>query len=88
MVGRLVDDLDLIVPHQVSRAVIERLCEIFDVDVAKCMVTLDRYGNTAAASIPAALSTAKDEGRLKRGDKVLLIGGAAGWSGGVVPIVW
>jgi 3-oxoacyl-[acyl-carrier-protein] synthase-3 len=87
-VGWSVADLDLMIPHQVSRSVIERLCDVFDAPLDRCMVTLDRYGNTAAASIPAALSTAKDEGRLKRGDKVLLIGGAAGWSGGVVPIVW
>ena len=87
-VGWSVDDIDLAIPHQVSRAVIERLSDIMGVPISKCMVTVDRFGNTAAASIPLALSTARDEGRLKRGDKVLLVGGAAGWSAGVVPIVF
>ncbi len=87
-VGWTVDDIDLVIPHQVSLAVIERLGDIVGVPVDNRMVTVDRFGNTAAASIPLALSTAKDEGRLKRGDKVLLVGGAAGWSAGVIPIVW
>lgn len=86
--GWSIDDVDLFVPHQVSRAVIERLCSVFAMSTDRCMITVDRYGNTAAASIPVALSTAKDEGRLQRGDKVLLIGGAAGWSAGVMPLVW
>jgi 3-oxoacyl-[acyl-carrier-protein] synthase-3 len=58
------------------------------VPVDNRVVTVDRFGNTAAASIPLALSTANSEGRLTRGDKVLLVGGAAGWSAGVIPIVW
>jgi 3-oxoacyl-[acyl-carrier-protein] synthase-3 len=87
-VGWTIDDVDLFVPHQVSRSVIERLCNVFAMTTERCMITVDRYGNTAAASIPLALSTAKAEGRLQRGDKVLLIGGAAGWSAGVMPIVW
>ncbi len=87
-VGWTIDDVDLFVPHQVSLSVIERLCNVFAMTTERCMITVDRYGNTAAASIPLALSTAKAEGRLHRGDKVLLIGGAAGWSAGVMPIVW
>ncbi len=87
-VGWTVDDLDLVVPHQVSRSVIERIVDTFAFPIERCMITVDRFGNTAAASIPLALSTAKDEGRLAKGDKVLLVGGAAGWSAGVVPIIW
>jgi 3-oxoacyl-[acyl-carrier-protein] synthase-3 len=87
-VGWSVDDIDLVVPHQVSLGVIHRILGIFDVPIERCMATVVRYGNTAAASIPLALSTARDEGRLHRGDKVLIVGGAAGWSVGVVPIVW
>jgi 3-oxoacyl-[acyl-carrier-protein] synthase III len=51
-------------------------------------VTLDRYGNTAAASIPIALATAEAQGRLRPGDHVLLVGGAAGFSAAVIPVVW
>jgi len=87
-VGWTIDEVDLVVPHQVSQAVIERIGDIMGVPVDNRVVTVDRYGNTAAASIPLALSTANDEGRLTRGDKVLLVGGAAGWSAGVIPIIW
>ena len=53
----------------------------------RCMMTLERLGNTAAASIPAALDIAIEENRVRRGDRILLVGGAAGFSAGVVPIV-
>jgi 3-oxoacyl-[acyl-carrier-protein] synthase-3 len=51
-------------------------------------MTLDKVGNTAAASMPIALSIALEEGRIQPGDKILLVGGAAGFSAGVVPIIW
>ena len=87
-VGWTIDDVDLFVPHQVSLSVIDRLCNVLGITNERAMITVDRYGNTAAASIPLALSTAQAEGRLHRGDKVLLVGGAAGWSAGVMPLVW
>ncbi len=87
-VGWSIDDVDLFVPHQVSTAVIQTVAEMLGVPVERRVVTVDRFGNTAAASIPLALSTAHSEGRVKRGDKILLVGGAAGWSAGVIPIVW
>ena len=51
------------------------------------MVTLDRFGNTAAASIPLALDVAIEEQRVVAGDKMLLVGGAAGFSAAVIPLV-
>jgi acyl-CoA:acyl-CoA alkyltransferase len=81
------EDIALVVPHQVSAAVIDRLCTLMSYPRERCMMTLHRLGNTAAASIPAAFDTAIEEGRVKPGDKVLLVGGAAGFSAGVVPVV-
>jgi 3-oxoacyl-[acyl-carrier-protein] synthase-3 len=81
-------ELKLVVPHQVSLPVIRKLCGLFDYPLERCMVTVDRLGNQAAASIPVALSIAVEEGRLEPGDKVLLIGAAAGFSAGVVPLIW
>jgi 3-oxoacyl-[acyl-carrier-protein] synthase III len=52
------------------------------------MVTVTDYGNTAAASIPVAMNRAYEEGRINRGSKILLVGGAAGFSVGVIPIIW
>jgi 3-oxoacyl-(acyl-carrier-protein) synthase III len=87
-IGWSLDDIDLVVPHQVSRSIVDALTSQVGFPVERCQVTLDRYGNTAAASIPIALATAEAQGRLRPGDHVLLVGGAAGFSAGVIPIVW
>jgi 3-oxoacyl-[acyl-carrier-protein] synthase-3 len=81
------DDLALVVPHQVSRSVIERIASLLGFAPERCMVTLDRFGNTAAASIPLALDVALEAERVTAGDKVLLVGGAAGFSAAVIPLV-
>jgi 3-oxoacyl-(acyl-carrier-protein) synthase III len=81
------DDVALVIPHQVSRSVIERVASLLGYPLDRCMVTLDRFGNTAAASIPFALNLAIEEGRAVVGDKILLVGGAAGFSAAVVPLI-
>jgi 3-oxoacyl-(acyl-carrier-protein) synthase III len=82
------EDIALVVPHQVSRAVVVDLARLWDYPLSRCMVTVDRFGNTAAASVPLAASIAVEEGRLTAGDKVVLVAGAAGFSAGVLPVVW
>ena len=81
------EDVALVIPHQVSRSVIERVASLLGYPLDRCMVTLDRFGNTAAASIPFALNLAIEEGRAVVGDKILLVGGAAGFSAAVVPLI-
>ena len=81
------EDVALVIPHQVSRSVIERIASLLGYPLDRCMVTLDRFGNTAAASIPFALNLAIEEGRAVVGDKILLVGGAAGFSAAVVPLI-
>jgi acyl-CoA:acyl-CoA alkyltransferase len=81
------EDVALVVPHQVSTSVIERIVSLMGYPLDRCMITLDRYGNTAAASIPFALDLAIEEGRVAAGDKVLLVGGAAGFSAAVIPLI-
>jgi 3-oxoacyl-[acyl-carrier-protein] synthase-3 len=81
------DDIALVVPHQVTTSVIERIVSMLGYPLDRCMITLDRFGNTAAASIPVALDLALEEGRASRGDKVLLVGGAAGFSAAVIPLI-
>lgn len=81
-------DVALVIPHQVSLKLLKAVCEIVQFPLSKCIITIDKMGNTAAASIPIALSLAVDEGRIRRGDKILLVGGAAGFSAAVIPIVW
>jgi len=81
------DDVACVVPHQVSRSVIEKIASLLGYPFERCVVALDRFGNTAAASIPFALDLAIEEGRARAGDKVLLVGGAAGFSAAVVPLI-
>jgi 3-oxoacyl-[acyl-carrier-protein] synthase-3 len=82
------DDVDLACGHQVTEELVYGLAKQCNIPTEKSVVTVTDYGNTAAASIPVALNKAYEEGRLERGMKVLLIGGAAGFSVGVIPLIW
>ena len=82
------DDIAHVIPHQVSRGVIDALCSAIDFPRERVQVTLDRFGNTAAASIPLALSLADEQGLIHKGDKLLLVCGAAGFTAGVLPVIW
>jgi 3-oxoacyl-[acyl-carrier-protein] synthase-3 len=64
------------------------LAKLCNVPFENNVVTVTDYGNTAAASIPVALSRAYEEGRLRSGTKVMLVGAAAGFSVGVIPLIW
>lgn len=80
-------DLDLVIPHQVSYSIIEKIAKRINCPMDKVMVTLDRLGNIGAASIPIALDIATQEGRAGKGSRVLLAGGAAGFSAGAVLLI-
>jgi 3-oxoacyl-(acyl-carrier-protein) synthase III len=82
------DTVDLCVPHQASVPGLARTSEMLSIPLDRCVVTTTRFGNTAAASMPLALSVAKATGRLHRGARVLLVGAASGFSAGVTPVVW
>lgn len=82
------NDLKLAIPHQVSERLIRRICEAIALPMERCVITLKENGNTAGASIPIALSTAVDDGRIRRGDKIILVGGGSGFSGAVIPVIW
>jgi 3-oxoacyl-[acyl-carrier-protein] synthase-3 len=58
------------------------------VDDARVMVNIDRYGNTTAGTIPLGLRDAVEEGRVKKGDLVLLVGVGAGYTSGAVLLRW
>lgn len=82
------DEVDLVTCHQVSMDLVGEIAKRCEIPIEKCMISIRDCGNTAAASIPIGLSRAWSEGRLKPGAKVLLVGAAAGFSVGVVPLVW
>jgi 3-oxoacyl-[acyl-carrier-protein] synthase-3 len=80
-------DVDLVVPHQVSLSIAQKIARKFNWPIEKVMMVLDRYGNTGAASTPIALREAIREGRLRKGSGILLLGGAAGFSAGAVTLI-
>ncbi len=84
--GLTMDDIDLFVPHQANTRIIDHAVEKLGIDPAKVVVNVDRYGNTSSASVPLALAEARDQGRLKPGDLVLMIafGGGLTWGTAVV----
>jgi 3-oxoacyl-[acyl-carrier-protein] synthase-3 len=84
--GLAIDDLDLVIPHQVSEVGLRYLRDRMGVPACKIVDLLAIRGNQVAASLPSALDEAVTSGRLRRGDIALLIGTAAGLSAGAALI--
>ena len=81
-------DLDLYVSHQANRRIIEATAERIGLSPEKVVINLEHYGNTTAATIPLALVDARQDGRLKKGDLVLLTSVGAGFTVGSVLLRW
>ncbi len=81
-------DVDLFVSHQANRRIIEAAADRLGLDGCRVVINLDKYGNTTAATIPLALADAVQDGRLKRGDLVLLASVGAGFTVGAVLLRW
>jgi 3-oxoacyl-[acyl-carrier-protein] synthase-3 len=77
-------DIDWFVPHQANRRILEGTAKKLGVNEEKVVVTLDRHGNTSAASIPLALDTAVKDGRINRGHLVLMEAMGGGFTWGAV----
>ena len=80
--------IDWFVPHQANRRIIEASADRLGVPRDKVVVTVDRHGNTSAASIPLALSVAVGDGRIKPGDLVMIQGVGGGFTWGAALIRW
>ena len=65
-------DVDWVVPHQANARILDATAKKLDLPSEKVVVTVDRHANTSAASVPLALDTAVKDGRIKRGDIVVL----------------
>jgi 3-oxoacyl-[acyl-carrier-protein] synthase-3 len=78
--------IDWFVPHQANKRIIDASAHKLHIAPEKVVLTVDRHGNTSAASIPLALSVARKDGRIKRGDMVLLeaMGGGFTWGSALV----
>ena len=75
-------DLDWLVPHQANLRIITATAEKLEMSLDQVVVTVDRYGNTSAATIPVALDEAVRDGRIQRGQLLLLEAFGGGWTWG------
>lgn len=84
--GLTVDDIDLVVPHQANLRIIQGVLNRVGIAENKVFLNLDKYGNTSAASIPLALSEAREQGAIRPGMRVLLstFGAGLSWAAAVV----
>ncbi len=81
-------DLGCFIPHQANKRIILSTAERLGLDEKQVIINIDRYGNTTAGTIPLAMKTATDEGRLKKGDLVLLASVGAGFTVGATLLQW
>lgn len=86
--GTTADDIDWFVPHQANRRIIEASAKKLGISTDKVVLTVDRHGNTSAASIPLALDAAVKDGRIETGDLVLLEAMGGGFTWGATLIRW
>jgi 3-oxoacyl-[acyl-carrier-protein] synthase-3 len=81
-------DVDAFIPHQANLRIINATAERLAMKPERVIVNIDRYGNTTAATIPLAMDTARQEGKLKKGDLVLLASVGAGFTVGATLLRW
>ncbi|MBC7460430.1 MAG: beta-ketoacyl-ACP synthase 3 [Thermoleophilia bacterium] len=86
--GIEVDDLDLLVPHQSNRRLIEAAIDVVGLPESRCTFTVDELGNTGGASLPISLDVAHRDGRLRTGDLVCLAGYGAGLQSAACVLRW
>ena len=86
--GATVDDVDLYVPHQANKRIVDHAVKNLGLDPQKVLMNIDRYGNTSSASIPICLREAQAEGRLQEGTRVLMSAVGAGLTWGSVYLTW
>jgi 3-oxoacyl-[acyl-carrier-protein] synthase III len=86
--GKTIDDVDVYVPHQANKRIIDYAVGKLGVPKERTVVNVDRYGNTSSGSIPLALADARADGRLHDGSLVLMTGMGAGLTWGSALLEW
>ncbi len=81
-------DIDAFIPHQANRRIITATADRLNLKPESVIINIDRYGNTTAATIPLAMETAREEGKLEKGSLVLLASVGAGFTTGVTLLRW
>jgi 3-oxoacyl-[acyl-carrier-protein] synthase-3 len=84
--GLVPEDVDWVVPHQANKRILDATARKLGLAPEKVIVTVDRHANTSAASVPLALDTAVRDGRIEKGDLLVLeaMGGGFTWGAAVV----
>jgi 3-oxoacyl-[acyl-carrier-protein] synthase-3 len=86
--GYTADDIDCFIPHQANQRIIQATADRVGLKPERVIINIDRYGNTTAGTIPLAMQTAREEGRLRKGDLVLLASVGAGFTVGATLLRW
>ncbi len=86
--GLGLDDVNLLVPHRANLRIITYIAEQLGVPMEKVYTNVQRYGNTSSASIPLALTEARERGKLKKGDVVLMVAFGTGLTWGATLLRW
>ena len=86
--GISVSDVDWFVPHQANKRILDGTARKLKLDPDQIVITVDMHGNTSAASVPLALDIAVKDGRIKKGDLVLLEAMGGGFTWGAVLVRW
>jgi 3-oxoacyl-[acyl-carrier-protein] synthase-3 len=86
--GLDLSDIELLVPHQANVRILKSAAKALELPPEKVFINVDRYGNTSSASIPIALCEAVEQGRLKEGDHIVLVGFGGGLSWAAMAIEW
>ena len=83
-----IEDIDMIIPHQANYNIIKAGMDNLGLSMDKVFTNLDKYGNTAAASVPIALAESVKAGKIKQGDLIITVGFGGGFAGGANAIIW
>ena len=86
--GFTMDEISLVIPHQANSRIIMAAAERLKLRDDQIFLNVEKYGNTSSASVAIALDEAQVSGRIKRGDKVLLVAFGAGFSLGATLLEW
>jgi 3-oxoacyl-[acyl-carrier-protein] synthase-3 len=86
--GLRIEDIDLIIPHQANMRIIQSATKSLGIPASKVFINVEKYGNTSAASVPVAICEAVEEGMIRPGSNIVLVGFGAGLSWGAVALQW
>lgn len=86
--GLIIDDIDIMIPHQPSIRILKKTAEIINLPFDKVMTNMDKYANTSGGTIPILLDELNKSNKLKEGDNVLFAAVGSGWTYGASIIKW